>query len=53
MCDVRSRRIDTKVAGTIGFLANVLMKALELSDLELRLAKLEGQCVPEKPAQQA
>jgi hypothetical protein len=40
--DVRSRRLDPKVAGTLGYLANVLMKSIEIADIETRLAALEG-----------
>jgi hypothetical protein len=40
--DVRSRRLDPKVAGTLGYLANVLLKSIEVSDVEARLAALEG-----------
>lgn len=39
--DVRSRRLDTKVAGTLGYLANVLLKSIEVSDIEKRLESLE------------
>jgi hypothetical protein len=39
--DVRSRRLDPKVAGTLGYLANVLLKSIEVSDIEMRLAALE------------
>jgi len=39
--DVRSRRLDPKVAGTLGYLANVLLKSIEVSDVEMRLAALE------------
>jgi hypothetical protein len=40
--DVRARRLDPKVAGTLGYLANVLLKSIEVSDAEGRLATLEG-----------
>jgi hypothetical protein len=40
--DVRSRRLDPKVAGTLGYLANVLLKSIEASDVETRLAALES-----------
>ena len=40
--DVRSRRLDPKVAGTLGYLANVLLKSIEVSDVETRLAALES-----------
>ena len=40
--DVRARRLDPKVASTLGYLANVLLKSIEVSDVEGRLAALEG-----------
>jgi hypothetical protein len=40
--DVRGRRLDTKVAGTLGYLANVLLKSIDVSDVEARLAALES-----------
>jgi hypothetical protein len=40
--DVRCRRLDPKMAGTLGYLANVLLKSIEASDLEMRLAALES-----------
>ncbi len=40
--DVRGRRLDPKVAGTLGYLANVLLKSIEVSDIETRLAALEA-----------
>ena len=40
--DVHARRLDPKVASTLGYLANVLLKSIEVSDVEGRLAALEG-----------
>jgi hypothetical protein len=40
--DVRARRLDPKVASTLGYLANVLLKSIEVSDVEGRLAAVEG-----------
>jgi hypothetical protein len=40
--DVRARRLDSKVASTLGYLANVLLKSIEVSDVEGRLAALES-----------
>src|SRR5208282_4252155 len=40
--DVRARRLDPKVAGTLGYLANVLLKSIEVSDVEERLTALES-----------
>ncbi len=40
--DVRGRRLDPKVAGTLGYLSNVLLKSIEVSDIETRLAAIES-----------
>ncbi len=40
--DLRCRKIEPRVATSLGQLANSLLKAIEVSDLEKRLAKLEG-----------
>ena len=40
--DVRSKRLDPKVAGTLGLLANVLLKSIDVADVETRLAALES-----------
>jgi hypothetical protein len=42
IADVRARRLDPKVAATLGNLANVLLKSIEVSDVETRLAALES-----------
>jgi hypothetical protein len=40
--DVRSKRLDPKVAGILGSLASVLLRSIEASDHETRLAALES-----------
>jgi hypothetical protein len=40
--DLRGRKIEPRVATSLGHLANSLLKAIEVADLERRLAKLEG-----------
>ncbi len=40
--DVRCRRVEPRVATSIGQIANSLLRAIETADLEKRLAKLEG-----------
>jgi hypothetical protein len=40
--DVRGRRLDPKVASTMGYLASVLLKSIEVSDVEQRLATMES-----------
>jgi hypothetical protein len=42
IADVRSKRLDPKVAGILGSLASVLLRSIEASDLEMRLAALES-----------
>jgi hypothetical protein len=46
--DVRSGRVDVRVANAVGYLANVAIKAIEQSDLEARLATLEAVLEPER-----
>jgi hypothetical protein len=38
---VRKGRVSPKIASTVGYLASLLMKALETSDIEGRLARVE------------
>ncbi|HEX2837183.1 MAG TPA: hypothetical protein VHN77_03545 [Phycisphaerales bacterium] len=40
--DVRTGRVDPRIANTVGYLASVLVRALEVGELEERLAALEG-----------
>src|SRR5262249_38819218 len=40
--DVRNRRIDPRVATSLGQLATTLLKAIEVAGIEKRLAALEG-----------
>ena len=50
--DVRARRLDPKVASTLGYLSSVLLKSIEVADVEGRLAALEsvlGAGVQERP----
>ena len=35
--DVRAQRLDSKVASTLGYLANVLLKSIEVSDVDPRI----------------
>lgn len=39
--DVRTGRLDPKIANTVGYLANVLVRALEVGKIEDRLAAIE------------
>jgi len=38
---VRKGRVSPKIANTVGYLTGLLMKALETSDIEERLARVE------------
>jgi hypothetical protein len=38
---VRKGQIDPRVANTVGYLANVVIRAVEQGDLERRIAELE------------
>ena len=46
--DVRARRVEPRVAASVSQIASTLLKAIEVADLEQRLAKLEGSDGPEK-----
>ena len=48
---VRCGEMDPRVANCIGYLSNILLKALEHSDMEERLSELEG-LVKRPPGQQ-
>jgi hypothetical protein len=43
MAHVHARRMDTRTANTLAYLATSLLRAIEVSDLESRLAALEAQ----------
>ena len=42
MADVHNRQLDTRVATCVTYTASALLKAMELSDLEARIKRLEG-----------
>ena len=46
--DVRAGRVDVRVANAVGYLANVAIKAIEQSDLAVRLEALESVLEPER-----
>jgi len=46
---VRKGQIDPRVANAVGYLANVLLKAVEQGDVEERLADLESAVRSERP----
>jgi hypothetical protein len=42
MAEIRAGNMDPKLGTTLGYLGTSLLKAIETSDLEMRLARLEG-----------
>lgn len=46
--DVRTGRVDVKVANAVGYLANVSLKVIQASELEARMDALESVLAPEK-----
>ena len=42
MTEIRAGKMDPKLGTTLGYLGTSLLKAIETSDIELRLAKLES-----------
>ena len=42
MADVHNRRLNTRVATCVTYTATALLRAMELSDLEARIKRLEG-----------
>jgi hypothetical protein len=50
MAEIRAGRMDPKLGSTLGYLGTSLLKAIETSDLEARLEKLEHEL--EKPTQE-
>lgn len=47
--DVRKGRMDPRVANAVGYLANVLLKAIDQGDVEARLAMLESVVLTKRP----
>lgn len=47
--DVRKGRMDPRVANAVGYLANVLLKAVDQGDVEARLAMLESAVMTKRP----
>ena len=55
MAEVRAKRLEPKLGTTLGYLGTALLKAIEVSDLEKRLERLERGDVPNgnrKPIEQ-
>ena len=46
--DVRTGRVDVRVANAVGYLANVAAKAIQQGELELRLVALEAVLEPNR-----
>jgi hypothetical protein len=49
MAEIRAGKMDPKLGTTLGYLGTSLLKAIEISDIEARLEKLENGL--EKPTQ--
>jgi general stress protein YciG len=47
MAKIRAGKMDAKLGTTLGYLGTSLLKAIEISDMEQRLKKLEGTSEPE------
>jgi hypothetical protein len=47
---VRRGQVDPRVANAVGYLANVLLKAVEQGDVERRLAELEAAVKGQRPS---
>jgi hypothetical protein len=41
MVDVRAKKLEPRIAGTLTYMANALLKAFESTDVQQRLARLE------------
>ncbi len=48
--DVRTGRLDVKIANAVGYLANVSVKVIQQTDIEARLEALESVLEPEHAA---
>ncbi len=46
MAEIRAGKMDPKLGTTLGYLGTSLLKAIEISDIEQRLAKLEATSEP-------
>jgi hypothetical protein len=42
MSDLIGRRMDARVASAMAYVGNVMLRAIEVADLEERMGKLEG-----------
>lgn len=42
MSDLMARRVDARVASALAYVGNVMLKAIEVADLEERMSKLES-----------
>ena len=43
MVDVRARRLDPRIAHTLTYMSSVLLRAIDSTDVEQRLARVEEQ----------
>jgi hypothetical protein len=42
MADLRARKLDARVASALAYVGNVMLRAIEVADLEGRMSKLES-----------
>lgn len=42
MVEIYSGKLDTKIGTAVGYISNVLLRAIEVSDLAERVSRLEG-----------
>jgi general stress protein YciG len=50
MAEIRAGKMDPKLGTTLGYLGTSLLKAIETSDIEQRLARLEATSEPKNPS---
>ena len=42
MADLRTRKLDTRVASALAYVGNVMLRAIEVGDFEERMSRLES-----------
>jgi hypothetical protein len=48
LVQVRGRKLDTRTANALAYVASSLLRAIEIADLEARLDKMEGLTIHEE-----
>lgn len=49
LVQVRGRKMDTRTANALAYIASSLLRAIEIADLEARLDKMDGSPMREEP----